>query len=288
MEREHMARPRPRSAPRLGVAILATLWLAGGIAGTAHAQGDAGPPAGRSPRQQAAVGPGRHAVFSQLLEDHVRDGVVDYAALKRREAELDRYLASLAATDPGRLSRDEQLALWINAYNAFTLKLILRHYPGIESIKDIPQRWSTREWDVGGQLYSLEAIEHEILRKRFTEPRIHFAINCASRSCPDLASEAYTAERLETQLNRAATRFLSDPDKGLRTRREAGLLYGHNHYVYVSKIFDWFEEDFEKAAGSVSAYVAPFATAADRAFLHEHADDLSVRYLDYDWSLNGR
>jgi hypothetical protein len=154
-----------------------------------------------------------HAPLGYLLRAYVVDGEVDYAGLASDREPLAAYLDSLAATEVGALGRDARLALWINAYNAFTLQLILEHYPGITSIKEIPRasRWEDVRWNVGGTLYSLDQIEHEILRPRFGDPRIHFAVVCASVSCPDLREEAYASAHIDAQLDAAARRFLSDP-----------------------------------------------------------------------------
>lgn len=231
---------------------------------------------------------GLHAPFDALLQASAGDGGVDYRCLKQHEAQLDRYLAALAETDPEALPRAERLALWINAYNAFTIKLVLGRYPAIKSIKEIPRRWDRHVSAVGGRRYSLDEIEHEILRKQFQEPRIHFAIACASKSCPDLLPEAYTADRLEEQLTRAARRFLADPNKGFRTEREEKGRGAYRNNVYLSSIFKWFRKDFESAGGSVIDFIAPYVPSEAAAFLTEHGDDLSIRFLRYDWSLNGR
>ena len=229
-----------------------------------------------------------HDAFDLILKEHVRGGVVDYKGLKGDEESLDRYLEELSRTDPSAMGRNGRLAFWINAYNAFTLKLILNHYPGIESIKDIPssKRWKARAWSVNGRIYSLDDIEHGILRK-MDEPRIHFAVVCASRSCPDLRDEAYVPERLDEQLEDAARSFLVNTDKGLRVSEEEGMIWGTNYTLYLSAIFGWFGEDFEKAEGSVIGFVLRYASADTRDFIMNHRDDLKVRHLDYDWSLNG-
>jgi hypothetical protein len=232
---------------------------------------------------------GLHDPFDAILRDHVRDGAVDYRGLKSDEGRLDDYLAALADVEPRALGREERIAFWIDAYNAFTLKLILARYPGIGSIKEIPrgERWKARRWRVDGREYSLDEIEHEILRK-MDEPRIHFAIVCASLSCPDLRSEAYVPERLDAQLTAAVRDFLADPEKGLRFGDEPGRLWGTNHVLRLSSIFDWFEEDFERASGSVIDFVLPYAPEAAAAYIRAHRDELRVADLDYDWSLNGR
>lgn len=245
-------------------------------------------PASAKPAKPAVAGGGQspHAIWDQLLHKHVKGSDVSYKGFKRDEKTLDQYLDLLAKTQPAKLSSNQRLAYWINAYNAFTVKLILSRYPKIKSIKDIPARWSKRAWNAAGRLRSLEEIEHEILRKEFNEPRIHFAINCASKSCPDLASDAYVAPRLEAQLTAAAKRFLTHPTKGFRAKREKGRLWGRNNNVYLSKIFSWFAADFEKARGSVIAYVTPYLSPKDRDFVTKYGKKLSLHYMSYDWTLN--
>ncbi|RMG44243.1 MAG: DUF547 domain-containing protein [Acidobacteria bacterium] len=272
-----MAAMRRSAKVALVLALLAT-------GGAAAAPGD------RCAVPPEPIGTGLHAGWDRLLRAFVAGGEVDYACLKRYERELDEYLAALAEADPETGSVDARKALWINAYNAFTTKLILERYPGIASIKEIARkdRWLARRWDVGGTLYSLDEIEHQILRKRFGDPRIHFAIVCASRSCPDLAPEAYSAERLDEQLDRAARSFLADERKGARTAVERGWFGGKRPTLYLSSIFKWFAEDFQKSGGSVVDFVLPFLEPEDRAFVRLHRGQLAVAYLDYDWSLNGR
>ncbi len=233
-----------------------------------------------------APGSGIHAPWDRLVRSFVHDGVVDYGCMQAHEAQLDRYLALLAALDPARLSREAQLAVWINAYNAFTVKLILHRYPGIRSIKEIPRRWKVRDWTVGGSRYSLDQIENEVLRARFHEPRIHFAINCASRSCPDLASEAYLAARLDAQLDEAARRFLRHPNKGARLVRERGL-FGTSDRLYLSAIFKWFRPDFERGH-TLMGFITPYLAPATRARLAALGGRVEIAYRKYDWSLNGR
>lgn len=273
---------------RTAVAALLLTFAAVDLAGATVAQGQSVSPS--APCQLSpAVSPatsGIHAPFDALVRALVRDGKVDYRCLQRHAATLDEYLATLGRTDAGSLSHDEALALWINAYNAFTIKLILSRYPQIESIKDIPRRWDRRDWVVGGRRYSLNDMEHEILRKRFVEPRIHFAIVCASTSCPKLASEAYVAGRLDEQLTRAAVDFLSDPGRGFRLDVERSGEYGARVRLYLSSIFKWFREDFESRTGSLIDFVAPYVSQQDRAVLRRHRDDVSIRFLPYDWSLN--
>ena len=236
------------------------------------------------PLLEPAKGAGIHAPWDGLVRSFVHDGVVDYGCMQAHEAQLDRYLALLASIRPERLSRDAQLALWINGYNAFTVKLILRRYPNLRSIKEIPRRWKLRDWTVGGKRYSLDEIENEILRARFHEPRIHFAINCASKSCPDLASAAYLAGRLDAQLDAATRRFLGDPAKGARVVHKRGL-FGDGDKLYLSAIFKWFRPDFERGH-TLMAFIDPYLPPETRNRVHAAGDGLRITYFTYDWSLN--
>jgi hypothetical protein len=154
-----------------------------------------------------------HQAFDELLKKHVtKDGIVDYKGFIQDKAKLEKYLDLLSnnAPDRGKWSKDEQLAYWINAYNAFTVKLIVDNYP-VKSIQDfiptvkiplVNTVWHIKFFKIGGKEASLDEIEHKILRKEFEEPRIHFAINCASFSCPPLLNEAFFPEKIDQQLDR--------------------------------------------------------------------------------------
>jgi hypothetical protein len=219
-----------------------------------------------------------HALFVSLLSSHVKDGVVDYKGFKADEAILDRYLDALAAVDPGALSTDEQFAFYVNAYNAWTIKLILTRYPDIRSIKELGSLFSS-PWKktiarIDGERLTLDQIEHDILRKRFKDPRVHFAVNCASKSCPPLQGEPFTGDLLNDQLDQAARAFINAP----RFNRLEG------ETLWVSKIFDWFPEDFN---GDVIGYFIAFADGPLRDQLAQNKDRIKVKFLEYDWSLNG-
>jgi hypothetical protein len=221
-----------------------------------------------------------HARLDALLRAHVDSaGLVDYAGLSRESAALDAYLASLASAPLEELARDEKLALLINAYNAFTLRLILDHRP-VASIKDIPsgKRWDDRRWPLAGETLSLAQIEHERIQPRFREPRVHFALVCAARSCPPLRAEAYVGDQLEAQLADQARRVHSD-ERWLLFDPAAGTLR-------LTKLYDWYGPDFLQAAPSVEQYVAaqqPSVRAALGA-----GQRVKIRWLPYDWSLNER
>jgi len=229
-----------------------------------------------------------HAGFSTLLANFVKDGWVDYEGLKAEGSdELRAYLGRLGRTDPGSLDRPATFAFWLNAYNAFTLQLILEHHGKIDSIKDIPssKRWDAKRWTIHGEAYSLDQIEHEILRP-MGDARVHFGLNCASKSCPDLPSEAFLPSKVDAQLDAAAKHFLADPFKGAKVVTEDGW-FGKDHNLYLSKIFSWFDDDFERD-GDVEDFVLPYLPDDAAAYVREHRDDLDIEYFDYDWSLNGK
>lgn len=215
--------------------------------------------------------------YAELLVRYVKEGRVDYKGLKTEEAKLDIYLAGLAEVDPAPLSRDARFAFYINAYNAWTLKLILTGYPGLDSIKDLgtlfSSPWKKKIARIDGQPLTLDQIEHEILRPEFQDARVHFAINCAALSCPPLRSEPYEAERLNAQLDAATTAFIN--------RQDRTYLIGDT--LHVSRIFKWFNEDFTP---DVATFVRQYAKGELKRKL-DGIESVEVNYLDYDWSLNG-
>lgn len=220
-----------------------------------------------------------HKKFDELLRQYVNEqGLISYSGLLKDRAKLKNYLELLVSNPPNDKSwnREEKIAYWINLYNAFTLELILNYYP-LESIKDIGSSvqvpfintpWDIKFIEIEGEKYDLNNIEHNILRKVFDEPRIHFAINCASMSCPKLRREAYTGSRLENQLQEQTIDFLNDP---LRNDIKADK-------VAVSKIFLWFKGDFTKKES-----LASFISNYSRVEIKEGQD---INYMSYDWSLN--
>lgn len=219
-----------------------------------------------------------NTLYAQLLDRHVQDGVVDYQGFKAAEKTLDAYLDQMAAMDPEKMTRNEQFAFYINAYNAWTIKLILTKYPGISSIKDIgsifSSPWKKKISRINGELLTLDEIEHEILRPRFQDPRIHFAVNCASKGCPKLISQPYEAHMLEQQLDTVTRNFINNPDRN----------YLKGDTLYVSRIFKWFAEDFNH---DIQGFFLEYASDDFRQALTAVGDKLNIRYLKYDWSLNG-
>jgi hypothetical protein len=240
---------------------------------------------------------GEHAAWNELLADWVSPTTeghntrVDYAAARNQREALKRYLDSLAAVDPQTYAdwpADRRLAFLINAYNAWTVELILRQEPGLDSIRDIGG-WLQSPWDIPlahllGRERSLDDIEHRMIRgpRGFGEPRIHFAVNCASVGCPALRREAYTAEDLEAQLEAQTRQFLSDRSRnGWR-----------DDTLYLSPLFKWYREDFEsdwRGTGSLEAFLLRYADALGSNAGQREAlrrGSVRIRYTDYDWALN--
>ncbi len=219
------------------------------------------------------------SLYGELLQKHVHDGRVDYAGFKAEEDKLDRYLQHLEHGRPEKLSRSEQLAFYINAYNAYTIKLVLTGYPDIKSIKDLGTLWKT-PWKkefvrLEGRTMTLDDIEHGIIRPRFQDPRIHFAVNCAAKSCPPLISEPYRGDTLDRQLDDAARAFVNNPERN----------YLKGNILYVSKIFDWYGGDFKD--GIVSFFLR-YASDGMKNKIQAIGDGIKVQYLSYDWTLNGK
>ena len=221
-----------------------------------------------------------HADFDRIVKTYVdTKGHVDYGRLGREGAPaLKKYIERLAAVDLDSLGSYERLALYTNAYNAFTLQLMLNHQ-GVPSIRKIDKAWDRKEWNLGGQVITLNDLEHKWVRVQYDEPRIHFILVCAAISCPWLRNEAYTGRALVRQLTDATNIFYSRPDAGYR--REGNTLY-------LSELMDWYKSDFVSNAGSVVDYIiATHPDASEVAFLKANKDNLKIKFSKYSWDLNG-
>lgn len=242
--------------------------------------------------------------YAAVLKDHVDDkGMVNYKKLKAAPQRLNALITAMSKVDQKsyeRWNKEEKIALWLNAYNAFTLKALINNYPikssffrsriyPKNSIRQIPGVWSKIKFNVMGRDLTLGHIEHEILRKKFNEPRIHMAMVCAAMGCPPLLNKPYTGQRLNEQLDERSLRFLANPAK-LKIDRIAGV-------VYLSPIFKWFKGDFVnkyasdknisshgKEMSAVLNFIAGHLEKPDRDYLL--AGDFKINYLKYDWSLN--
>jgi hypothetical protein len=219
-----------------------------------------------------------NSTYAELLAQYVSDGRVNYRGFKREEHKLDQYLTLLANVDVDKLSHNEKFAFYINAYNAWTIKLVLSGYPGITSIKDLgtffKSPWKKKICRIDGDVITLDDIEHNILRPKFKDPRVHFAINCASLSCPPLNSKPYSGATLEQQLDADAKSFVNDS--------KSNYLTGDT--LYVSKIFKWFSEDFNN---DIIGFFIKYADADFKTALETKTSHIKMSYLPYDWSLNG-
>ena len=224
-----------------------------------------------------------HQSYDQLLSEHVNldAGTVDYSALQQHEEGLEQYLERIADVDLSTLPRDEQLALLINAYNGYTLQLILEHYPDIDSIQDLSEPWSQAQYEVGGHTLSLDQIEREIIRPVYQDPRIHFAVNCAAVDCPYLADFAYKGDKIDEQLESRTEAILSNEQ----------FVQVESEELRYPKVMKWYRSDFtddsfQGSASNVAEYIASHTRDEVRTFINEHDGAPPISPLDYDWSLN--
>jgi len=258
-----------------------------GAAGAAAADGvpgaAAGVPATGSGATETGAEAPRHAAWSALLDAYVRPGSdglnrFDYGALKANPADraaLTGYIESFAAFDFDALPRDDAFAAWANLYNALTVEHILSRYP-VDSIRDgyFIGPWKEVTTLAGGQEVSLDAIEHDILRVQWDDPRVHYAVNCASVGCPNLRTEAWNGDTLDADLDAAARAYVNDP-RGVTVRDDGQLR--------VSRIYKWFREDFGGSDAGVIAHLSRHADDELRAVIEAGA---RIRGHQYDWSLN--
>lgn len=221
-----------------------------------------------------------HEPYEALLQKYVKGFGFDYAGLSKSDADkktLSAYVDALEALNPEDMNRSEAFAYWINLYNAATLELVIQNYP-LESIKDIggifKSPWKRKVVTVAGKELTLDNIEHDIMRPTFKDARLHFAVNCASIGCPPLSNRAYVAESLNEQLDAASKAALND-ERWLKIS---------NGKLELSKLFDWFKDDFEETSGSVRNYLATYVSEDKKAAVLD--DSNKIKYKGYDWKLN--
>ena len=241
-----------------------------------------------------------HALFTGLLKKNVSSGVVNYEGIKADAITLDNYILQIKSVTKDqyeKFPRNEQMAYLMNAYNAYTLKLITDFYP-VESIRDIgalvggsflskkSKQWKISEYEIKGKKFTLEAmgrpvtldeLEHDTLRPIFKDARVHFALVCGAVSCPFLRSEAYTSSLVSQQLDQQGQQFLSDPFRNRYDKKENKL--------YLSKIFDWFDGDFKRDAGDVKNFVKKYLAKNIQDNINE---ETSISFLEYEWTLNNK
>jgi len=220
-----------------------------------------------------------HSKFTMVLKKYTKkDGhqiLVNYKDLKNDQGVFKEYLSeleSLTQENFNKFKQKEKLAFWINAYNAYTIRLILKNYP-VKSIKDIGSfitgPWSQKFISLFQKKYTLDDIEHDIIRKQFKEPRIHFAVNCASLSCPSLFQEAFIAKKLNAQLDKVAENFLLNKSKNYFDKK--------SNILYLSKIFNWYGSDFNSKYKGYRNYIKTYIKTSD---------EYATEWLAYDWKLN--
>jgi hypothetical protein len=206
-----------------------------------------------------------HSKFDALLQSYVsKDGKVDYKGLVSKKPDLKSIIDNYARVTPESLIKNEQLAFYINLYNAHTLYLIIDKYP-VKSIKDLEggKPWDTKRISLKGTLISLNHLENAIIRPQFKDPRIHFAVNCAAVSCPPLLNKAYQAAALDAQLDNQTKLFINDQNSNKGSK--------------VSMIFNWYKEDF----GNLVDYLNKYLTK-------KLPSNTKFSYQNYNWSLNGK
>ena len=229
-----------------------------------------------------------HSEWDELLSKNVRNEGrrFDYVGLKAEEDKFNAYLQAIASAELSQLASREIQALFANAYNAYTIKTVLDHVSAdgefsIDSIRDVPDVFERKDHTVGGFALSLDNMEHNVLRPMFKDPRFHFAVNCASVSCPPVPMRAFTGERLDDQLDELTRAALTNPD----------YVSIDGEALLVTKIMEWYGADFidpenSGSASTLAAYIAKYATEDVRAFIAEHGDNPPVTFRDYDWHLN--
>jgi len=222
-----------------------------------------------------------YSLFTQVLRDHVKDGTVNYKSLKT-DKRFAEFIETLKKTDPNTISRKNRLAFWINVYNAFVLKVVVDNYP-IESIFSTfayvrkKSNFHKKVVTINGMLYSLNDVENDIIRP-MGDPRIHFAINCAAKSCPPLRAEAFEPARLGEQMAEMARNFINNPEKNSFDFAKKEAL--------VSKIFDWFADDFKKYSTGVPEFISRYLPPEQSKQLLAAGKDFKIKHHDYNWDLN--
>lgn len=230
-----------------------------------------------------------HRLYNKLLKTYVSNGRVNYNSLRKKRKKLDVYLCRLANTNAKKIKKyTARFSFWINAYNAITLRAVLDRLPksssaqkGFSVAKKKFNFWKGTKYQVSGRWYTLDQIENKVIRKRFPDPRLHFALVCAARGCPHLANRAYTSSRLYRMLNKNTRKYLASPS-GSRLDRKKMV-------IHLSKLFNWYKQDFvTKKYAHRLLFVAKYSGKADRKFIRANYKKLTTKWLKYSWKLNIR
>ncbi len=226
-----------------------------------------------------------YAPWARVLETYVdEEGLVDYAGLARTgRADLEAFMSVIAATDPSTFSEPEQIAFWINAYNATTVYQVVERYP-LESVRDVGSLFGLvggffkQPYPIAGQERTLDNVEHDILRPAYDDARIHWTLVCAAFGCPRLLRRPYVGADLDPLLTELSFEFMAN-ERAIQIDEDTGTLH-------LSSYFDWYGGDFEAEAGDIVDYVLQYAPTEKAAWIRANRDRLRVRFLDYDWTLN--
>ncbi|MFQ5771953.1 MAG: DUF547 domain-containing protein [bacterium] len=216
-----------------------------------------------------------HKLFDLALGKHVKDGLVDYAAIAK-DKNYQQYLAWLAKADVDSMqSKEDEMAFWINAYNALVIKGVVDSYP-LEKVPDVIGFFTKNKHAVAGGHYTLDQIEKEILFKKFKQPKLHFVLVCAAKSCPNLPAEAYTDATVLNKIEEITRSFLNNPQKNRLDQKKK--------IFYLSQIFNWYRTDFITDEQSLLQFILPYLDKKKQTFLAKN--QVQIEYLEYDWHLN--
>ncbi len=222
-----------------------------------------------------------HTLFDEVLQTFVdTEGRLDYARLREQPEKLETYLDRLAVAAPEKMSYNERLAFWVNAYNALVIKAVIDRFPitSVRKVKPFGGFFYRLQFQVAGKSYTLNQIEHEVIREEFVDARVHFVLVCASVGCPSLENRAFLGETIESRLEAATFSFIRNPNKVRLDSDERRL--------YLSKIFKWYEQDFLEGYTNVGEFLIDYLPQEDAEFLE--VEEVGYHYLDYDWTLNDK
>ncbi len=233
-----------------------------------------------------------YKIYATVLAKSVNGEAIDYKQLKENRLSLDTVVAQFSALSSeayARMTTSESMTFWINAYNAITLRSIIDAYP-VQSIRDIKGVWKEKQWNVAGRIVTLDEIEHSILRPDYKDPRVHFAVNCASVGCPPLLPVPFKPEQLDSQLHEVSAQFVNH-----LTRNKIDI---NRATISTTQIFEWFGDDFialyggdqqfsylEKKDAAIMNFIYTYANETNANLLSSY-EKWSLEYYDYDWSLN--
>lgn len=217
-----------------------------------------------------------HSRYDRILRTYVKNGKVDYTSLKAKDAgAIGAYVASLA-TPKGFTTREEELAFWLNAYNACVIAGVIEHYPDLKSVQDIPGFFEDKRWLVAGKKRSLNEMENEIIRPRFKDPRVHFVLVCAAQSCPPLPTYAMTGSDLQRDLEKITKQAVND-ERYVQVDPKTKKLR-------LTRIMSWYKQDFVDEYGSLEAFLLHYLAEPTQSQLKQGG--YTIAFMEYDWRLN--